>query len=60
MYDFSNIEHIPGHTFPYVAPEVYELFHRNNNKKLSFIGNFSQAQDVYAFGIIMSEILFDS
>lgn len=53
-----NKDYSPGFTFPYVAPEVFQ--HCKKQPSLRQPIQFNQSQDVYAFGIILSQILFKS
>ena len=55
-----NKDFTPGFTFPYVAPEIYQRFLRIMLKKDPEIVLYSQKQDVYALGIIISEVFFES
>ena len=52
----DKIDYHPGFTFPYVAPEVY-MSHLATTKRKKYM-EFTPKQDVYAFGMIMYEVVF--
>lgn len=53
---FDKIDYRPGFTFPYVAPESYLNLHSTRDRT-KYI-EFTPKQDVYAFGMIMYEVIF--
>ena len=46
---YYNKEYQPGYTIPYSSPEVF------NNKT----GKFTSKSDVFSFGILMYELLYN-
>ena len=57
MY-IDKIDYHPGFTFPYAAPEVY-LNLIISTKQKQYL-QFTQKQDIYSFGMLMYEVLFDT
>lgn len=56
-YFFVYLAFLPGFSFPYAAPEVYQKYEDAAVRKTRKEIEFSEKQDVFAFGIIMREVL---
>lgn len=59
VYSSINVEYCPGYTFPYAAPEIFARYDDHINNRAQSSLELNEKQDVFAFGMIMYELLFN-